>query len=301
MRIIDKIRLLLALPLLIIRAKRKWLTAGNDLPGKAFFTFGRSLAFKLLSSGKISPKLLLNPVSIVRYFEFAFVESLINTEERYRVLDIASPYLMTFKLLHDHNIDIQYINPDTNDLRDVAAKSKSLPLKGSLKCLNMNALDLVSREDRFDTIFSISVIEHVANNQDGEFISAAWKVLKPGGLLILTFPVKAVFEEEFIDKDVYGLNNEKKKDKFFFQRYYDEQSIKERLLNQLSNFEIISQRVFGETSKNFYHEYHKRWNAKGYFETINDPIYIANHFKDYQSISELPGLGILGIAIKKKK
>lgn len=57
-----------------------------------------------------------------------------------------------------------------------------------------------------------------------------WEVLKTNGFLIITFPVAKNFNEEFSDKDVYGLTVRQKEEKFFFQRLYNEVSIKKGCL-----------------------------------------------------------------------
>jgi SAM-dependent methyltransferase len=151
----------------------------------------------------------------------------------------------------------------------------------------------------FDRIVSISVIEHVSNNDDSEVMREMWRVLKPGGLLILTFPVKKIYEEEFISKDIYNLNHEETEGKFFFQRYYDDKKIEERLLSSLNNFEIVEKKVFGEITNGFYDDYKKRWEKYGYWETVKDPHYISKHFKYFPGIKDLTGLGVTGITIKK--
>jgi len=71
----NNIKLAAAFPYLIFKAKFFWNKSNKSkIPGFKFNTFGRNIARKLLAKGDFSPKLFLNPVSIVRYFEFDFVE-----------------------------------------------------------------------------------------------------------------------------------------------------------------------------------------------------------------------------------
>src|SRR5690606_22533258 len=127
--------------------------------------------------------------------------------------------------------------------------------------------------ESFDAVLSISVIEHINNNGDFNAIKEMWRVLKPSGVLILTFPVSKFFNIEYSESDTYGLNVEQINDKFFFQRLYDEKSIKERLLNNIQDFTILEQQIFGETEYGFYSKYSERWKNKGLLETVKDPYY----------------------------
>jgi SAM-dependent methyltransferase len=150
-------------------------------------------------------------------------------------------------------------------------------------------------------VLSISVIEHVHNEDDSTVIKELWRVLKPGGKLILTFPVKSVYEEEFRDDDIYTLGAEKEEGGYFFQRLYDEENINKRLLSSISNFEVVDKKVFGEISPDFYSEYKKRWIKNGYSETVKDAYYISKYFRYFNSISELKGIGVMGLTLKKVK
>ena len=66
----------------------------------------------------ISPKLLINPVSIVRYFEFDFVLKNFQTNKSNmnKILDISSPYLLGYYVAANFDGEYKYINPDKNDL-----------------------------------------------------------------------------------------------------------------------------------------------------------------------------------------
>ncbi len=64
---------ILLLPYLYIRCNFFWWKADKtNLPGERFFKFGKSIGLQLLQKFILSPKLLLNPVSIVRFFEYDF-------------------------------------------------------------------------------------------------------------------------------------------------------------------------------------------------------------------------------------
>lgn len=278
-------------------------TNKNNLPGKLFFNFGRKVGLKLLSSGYPSPKLFFNPVSIVRYFEFDYVlkNFLANQFSAYKVLDVSSPYLFGFYLASQNNGEYKYINPDKNDLALVQKYSSKLKFRMNYSAVNEDATKLPFADNFFSHIVSISVIEHINANGDGEAMDEMWRVLKPNGVLIITFPVAKSFKEEFSDKNTYGLNVEQLREKFFFQRFYDEKSITERLLNKISDFTILNTEIFGENKPGFYDLYAKRWEKKGLLETVKDPYYISNYFEKTKSFNEIKDSAVLGITLRKNK
>ena len=273
------------------------------LPGKDFFSFGRSVAYKLLSQGSLSLKLLLNPVSIVRYFEYDFALRNFSATSlsRNQILDISSPYLIGFYLASSFEGEYNYRNPDSNDLTLVKKYSSKLKFRMKYSANSADATKLSFSDNSFSHLISISVIEHINGSGDSKAIKEMWRVLKPNGILILTFPVAKLFEEEFSDKDTYGLKVEQVKEKFFFQRVYDETSIKERLLDKISDFTILSKELFGESESGFYRSYSERWKKNGLSETVKDPYYISKYFKKLNSFDQIKDSAVIGISLRKDK
>ncbi len=297
-----KLNTIFTLPMLPFKSFYYWQKANkSSLPSQKFAKFGFNLAFKLLFKSKLSLKLFFNPVSIVRYFEYDFANSCISNVEEKNILDVSSPYLFGFYVTAKNKCNYHYINPDMRDRENVRSLANKMNFTGNYLTDCLDATKLPYENNNFDRIVSISVVEHVNNNGDSEVMREMWRVLKPGGLLILTFPVKKDYEEEFISKDIYNLNREETEGKFFFQRYYDDEKIEERLLSSLYNFEIVEKKVFGEITEGFYDEYKKRWEKSGYWETVKDPYYISKHFKYFPGIQDLTGLGVMGLTIRKLK
>lgn len=293
----------ISLPYLFIKEKIFWRRAGkNNLPGKDFYYFGKSIARKLLFKRIISPKLFLNPVSIVRYFEYDFsLRSLSSKQNVENVLDISSPYLFGFFCASKGNINYTYLNPDLNDLNLVKKYSSKVIFNHKYKAETGDATKLNFPNNSFDSVISVSVIEHINNDGDADAMKEMWRVLKPSGVLILTFPVSKSFNIEYSESDTYGLNVDKMKDKFFFQRVYDEKSIKERLLNNIQDFTILEQQIFGETEYGFYSKYSERWKKNGLLETVKDPYYISKYFDYLNSFDNIKESAVIGISLRKDK
>lgn len=291
---------LLFLPLLILKRYYYWnFSNKSKLPGKEFAEFGFKLGSKLFFKGKISPRLLLNPVSIVRYFEFDFTDKCLQLMHGMKILDVSSPYLFGFYQSDKSELEYHYINPDQRDLANVISLSSKTRFTGNYIAQKMDALKLIYPDNHFDRVISISVIEHIADNGDSVAVKEIWRVLKPNGLFILTVPVKKNFEIEYRDKDEYNLSPEKKSTEYFFQRIYDKQKIEKRLLSSIDNYEIISKKVFGVIEKGFYSEYKKRWIKFSYWETVKDSYYITNKFSYFNDIDDLEDIGVIGLTIKK--
>lgn len=295
---------ILSFPVNLFKSQYYWLKADyHNLPGLDFFRFGRIIAFRLLIKGCPSPKLFLNPVSIVRFFEFDFVLKNLTkyASGEKNVLDVSSPYLFGFYSAENFSGNYTYLNPDKKDLSLVKKYSSKLTFNMQYKTDEADATKLSYENNSFTSIISISVIEHINNNGDLEAIKELWRVLKPDGILILTFPAGKIFSEQFRDDDVYGLNHSQRNNKYFFQRIYDDETLKSRLLNQIDNFTILDKEIFGETISTFYSEYEKRWKQNGFSESVKDPFYISKYFKRFNITDELPGMGVIGIAIRKIK
>ena len=297
----NEFRLVASLPYLFLKAKYFNFKANkSNLPGFKFYIFGKKIARNLFSKGIFSPKLFLNPVSIVRYFEYDFIESNLNCSKGDKILDVSSPYLFGFFVAKKFNVNYSYINPDKDDLAQLSKKAAKVKFLGQYKTAQIDATNLPFQIDYFDTIISISVIEHVDREQDSIALTELWKTLKPGGRLLLTFPVSKIYYEEFRTEDVYNLGPSKKNEEYFFQRIYDEKSVKDRILGALNNNEITNKKIFGEKDSFFYEGYKKRWTKNSYFETVKDPYYISKYFKEFESTDQLPGMGVMGLSIRKK-
>lgn len=288
-------RSLFSIPVLTAKAFYYRILAGNSLPGKRFENFGRKLGLK-----KNSLHLFLNPISCVRYFEFDFCYINFIDKTPKNVLDISSPYLFsTYMSLH-YPSNYTYLNPDRNDLHQINKITDGVRNMPKFKMLSADASRLPFENDKFDLIVSISVIEHIDESIEAEALSEIWRVLNNGGTLLLTFPSAKKYFEEFRETSVYDLKVKRESQKYFFQRFYDNGAIQERILNNLTNHSVLIKEIYGEIRSNFFSEYEKRWQEKELSETVKDPYYIVHEFKKINNLNELTGkIAITCLAIKK--
>lgn len=269
-------------------------------PGIEFARFGRKIGRRLLLKGH-PPGLvyLLTPVNIVRYFEFPFVLSCLP-ERPHRCLDVGSPRLFSLYMADEYPFaSIFMINPDAKDAAQTATiLSKLKPSNVRVECRGVECL--AGRNEKYDCIWSISVVEHISGDcDDREAVRLMYNSLNAGGRLILTIPVDRVFRDEFRDRDYYGMQADPSRaGRYFFQHIYDKTAIRERLLGPIGKEPSVI-RWFGEISPGRFTDYESRWMRDGLAGTVEDAREIVDHYREFTSWEEMPGMGVCGLMIEK--
>ncbi len=285
---------------LFLKALYYYIATPKNLMGREFDSFGRLFGLRLLFHRNNAFQLILNPVSCVRYFEFDYCKRNVGHHiDAKQIIDISSPYLFGFYIAHRYNLKYTYLNPDKREIDHIEHIRKYISLRSRYSANIADATNLPYRDNSVDDIISISVIEHINGLGDSAAMAEMWRILKPGGKMILTFPIKRTYEEEFRDDNVFGLNVDQKNGKYFFQRYYDQVTIDKRILSMVPGHEIVNTEIFGEIEEGFFEEYEKRWISRGLWETVKDPYYISKVMKCYESMKDIRGAAVLGITIKK--
>jgi predicted SAM-dependent methyltransferase len=284
------------------RAAARYADEKNTV-GMDFDAYGRNLWWRLLRCGGLhvareAAWLLINPVSITRYFEFPFVFQCLPDQPG-AWLDVSSPRLFGL-FVADKNLvkSLKMINPDTRDISQTAAITKQLELE-NLRCSNDALDELAGKGQLFDCIWSISVIEHIAGEyDDSAAMQMMYALLKPGGRLIITVPTDRTFYEEYRKDDIYGLNRTRSSEDHFFQRVYDQDAIGTRLLEPIRQRPVVM-RWFGEKIQGQYRNYEKRWIAEGLSCTVDDPREISDNYQEFTSWQQMPGHGVCGFMVLK--
>lgn len=287
---------------------RKYLRASRALdyaerrhaPGTTFARFGRQLGIRLLRSGtSLAGPYLVTPVSITRYFEFEFVFKHVPPDAA-ACLDVSSPRLFSlFVAAARPAASVHMINPDVEDAAITRAIADRLGY--SNVAVSLDAVSaLADRSARYDCIWSISVVEHIAGDDgDTGAMRLMYAALRPGGRLIVTVPVDRRFWHEYREQNYYGIHEEPTPSgEYFFQRLYDEANLRARLVEPLGR-EPTRFGWFGERVPGTFHAYERRWIELGPDETIDDPRRIADDYDKYESWADMPGFGVCGMVIDK--
>jgi hypothetical protein len=270
-------------------------------PGVEFAEYGRRLGWRLLVKGKRSGwEYVINPVSITRFFEFDFALSCLQFSPE-KCLDVSSPRLFSLYVLSKGKVgSVEVINPDEPDFQTTTSIINAINLK-NIKA-SASAIHAVPKEsEKFSCIWSLSVIEHIHGEYDDVFaVKHMYDLLEPGGRLIITVPVDKIHWDEHRDFKSYETQKAGQNGKYFFQRWYDEKSIEERLFEGI-NARPCTMKWYGEINPGRFHAYIKEWLRYGRECTVNDPREVSDYYKEYSSWEEMPGCGICCFMITKNE
>lgn len=281
----------------------KILSVFGRLPSGAIDTFIRIFAMRSLKEIGYARtlRLFINPISSIRYWEFDFALRHLSSLHDENILDVSSPRFFGLYLAKKHP-DIHYmmINPDKNDTQETLVMKDAIGRMENFSATIENALALPYRNNTFDRVISISVIEHISDDGDTKAVREMMRVLKPGGMLILTTHVMKKGRMEYRNTDEYSLGLKKQKGRYFFQRVYDTASLRKRILLPL-HVQPVCTEIIGEKEAGWFDSYIERWIQKKIKETVYDPWYMMTKFKAYESIESLDGIGVIGLVFRKPK
>ena len=194
-------------------------------------------------------KRLVLPVEYIRCAEFRYVLQHLDVAADHRVLDIGSPKLLSLFLAARVGADVW-----ATDLVDyfftaygAYASSVLTDGHGRYHMETQDAQALTYDDEAFDRIFSVSVVEHIPGDGDAAAMQEIARVLKPGGLVCLTVPWSDQgYVEDFQTKgeDAYWVEGGSE-ERVFYQRVYDRDSMKKRLLGQ-HGLDVIDVSFWGE-------------------------------------------------------
>jgi len=217
------------------------------------YFYGVMLGLQSIAHGHITREAIKNlvvPVNYWRTLEFRLVFKTLKPSDTDTILDIGSPKLFSFYLADKIRASVfatDIENYFTHDYK-IFRSLREIPEK-RLSILTADGRRLQFSEKSFDKVFSISVLEHIPGQGDVECMKEISRVLRPGGICVLTVPFAPVGREEFKDsKDFYWSGSSKsdpKSQKVFFQRRYDEKDIHERIVKP-SGLQLAELQYFGE-------------------------------------------------------
>jgi SAM-dependent methyltransferase len=238
------------------------------------------------------------PLDSVRYFEFEFAWRCAGVVRDVRhYLDVSSPRLFPLCFV-DSRAELQahLVNPDRRDLeitRSLAAAT-ALSDRCTFHDLTIERLELADAS--FDLISSLSVLEHIPAPADTRAAACAFRLLRPGGRLIVTVPVARECTDEFLDFDEYQLGPPRPDGWYFSQRIHDLRSLRETFYSVLG--EPLAVEVFGERAPGLFIADRAAKNA-GRASRWREPLSVARDWARFPSVDALPGWGVAGLVFAK--
>ncbi len=193
-------------------------------------------------------KRVVLPIEYVRCAENRYVLTHLDATTEHSVLDIGSPKLLSLFLaarvgaqVHATDLIDYFFEAYRAHARAVGADD------GRYLMETQDARRLNHPDASFDRVFSISAIEHIPDDGDAVSMKEIARVLKPGGICCLTVPwndggYHEVFKRKG-DPDAYWV--QAAGEYVFFQREYDHDSLRRRLLEG-ADLEALDVSFFGE-------------------------------------------------------
>jgi SAM-dependent methyltransferase len=271
--------------------------AAIGTPGMRFHREAIGVSLRLLARGGRSlvaqaGRLALYPMDSTRYFEFDWVWSrLMRLGPVRSYLDVSSPRL--FPLCFARRLSVNracLMNPDAADLAISERWAAALSLGSKCRFLP-TAVERAEPDERFDVITSISVFEHTSD--DTAALAAARRLLAPGGVFLLTLPCAATGYDQFREYDEYGLSQPDQQGRYFFQRFYDEPSLRDRVFSVLGQPRAMT--VYGEREPGYFARNAERKMRGLPYPFWREPYMMGRHFQVYPSIAGLPGEGVVAM------
>jgi ubiquinone/menaquinone biosynthesis C-methylase UbiE len=179
------------------------------------------------------------------YFEKAIREylSTIPPGRRIRILDVGSPKMLGLYLASTIPCEVTLTDISELNVDEYRAMWRGLEPKaiGGADFLLQDARSLQFDDAEFDVVYSMSVIEHIEGDSgDSKAARELLRVLKPGGLVILSVP----FGTKYIEQQRIGFSGAARRmanqQAYFFQRIYDLPAFESRILSQLRSLDQTS-------------------------------------------------------------
>lgn len=269
------------------------LAHASGLPGLEVRLRIAALAARIgLRRGRVRSTAFYNmlcfPMDSTRYFEFDFMWRRLKGLSAGRYLDVSSPRLLPM-LFVDANpgISATLVNPDPSDLAETFDLAEACGLDS--RCVFESTLieALSTPDDSLDVITSISVLEHIRN--DTEALVRMWRMLRPGGRLLLSLPCAATAEQQFLNVKTYDFTSNEADGSVFHQYLYSEATL--RRLVAVTGPPAV-QEVYGERVKGFHLALYERKWRDGAYPFWREPWFMTA-FSRFESIQDLPGEGVV--------
>jgi SAM-dependent methyltransferase len=186
---------------------------------------------------------VLQPInSYTRFPEYHFLECQMkrglqdfpSTDTPIRILDVGSPKCFGLYLAFYFNIEIHLTDIDAASVNEAEILWDAIKRRARGKALFslQDARALKYSNQEFDIVYSMSVIEHVEGQAgDSKSMREMVRVLKPGGLLLVTVPVG----QKYVEQERVGFQGAARttgdRNRYFFQRIYTPLAAEERIID----------------------------------------------------------------------
>jgi SAM-dependent methyltransferase len=191
-------------------------------------------------------KRVLLPSSYWRTMEFAYVYRQLSLPAGSRVLDVGSPKELALILARRRRYAVTATDllPEPVQLAQRYAEAQGISGDGPgrVRTETQDGRHLTYPDNQFDAAFAVSVLEHIPGEGDTEAIGEMVRVVKPGGLVVVTTPYDVRYREDSVPGSFSGRPD----DSSIWERHYDEESLQRRLVGA-TPARSVDQQLWGES------------------------------------------------------
>jgi SAM-dependent methyltransferase len=193
-------------------------------------------------------KRILLPASYWRSVEFRYVWDQLDGARHQRLFDLGSPKDLSsfFAGQAGREVVATDILDAAIEISDRYAVAQRISGKGPGMVLSevQDGRRLGYDDGSFDAVFSVSVLEHIPDDGDTLAIVELVRIVKPGGLVVVTVPYDLSYRETFVDDDVYERSAEDD-EPVFYERHYDADALRSRLMS-VPGTDLVDLELWGE-------------------------------------------------------
>ena len=190
---------------------------------------------------------LLLPASYWRSAEFMYVWQQLPERSAIRVLDLGSPKDLAVSLARTRNFELVATDILPSAVADSARAAAAIGRTGQGPGFILSEVQdgraLAYEDSAFDSAYSVSVLEHIPDTGDSLAIKELIRIVKPGGLVVITVPYAEIHHDTFVERGVYERGFQDAP--VFFERHYDTTTLKSRLI-EASGAELLDLQIWGE-------------------------------------------------------
>ncbi|MEA5509373.1 class I SAM-dependent methyltransferase [Crocosphaera sp. UHCC 0190] len=170
------------------------------------------------------------PMNYVRIIELPLTWYLLEPDQKHKILDISSPKLLSLFLSANNYNNLTISDISDYFVKDFEKYAKKFAISPEIAVFDAKSIPYP--ENTFDRVFSVSVLEHVPDTGDMEIVKDVARVLKPGGIFVITLPAYENYLEEWLkNTKISWPTVTNSQGESFFQRRYDETAIEKRFEN----------------------------------------------------------------------
>jgi SAM-dependent methyltransferase len=232
-------------------------------------------------------RILDEPPQAVSYLGFDFAWKALSARTTLgRYLDVSSPWLFPVALLSRCNASsATLVSSEAEALRDLLGAAKAT--------LRDPAGEQSADDESYDTVTSLSWLERV--HDDVKAVARLWRILRPGGTLLVSLSCARDAVEEWVDAPAVALGSEDRR--VLWRRLYDVRLLNGRI------FEVTGlpkrYAIYGERNSISDNGCRAPKLTGGFQPGWRPSMIIGRDWRSYSSVRELPGQGVIAMKFVK--